>query len=158
MSWWCQVVFQVFPLRLFIKIYTCTQCLKGTLRLIEIRLLFGNIWYIYTSLWTAAAMCIRDSFAVWMRSAVCLLSALTAGWTAARGCWETDCLWVLLDRGGIHGSTCCSLSTVTAEWYLLSSQSLQTSIIMEYCEAPSHYRTSLISECVFPQSLQIRSA
>ncbi len=53
---------------------------------------------------------------------VCLLSALTA----ARGYWETDRLWVLLDGRGAHGSTRCSLSTVglTAEWFLLSS--LQT--------------------------------
>ncbi len=51
-----------------------------------------------------------------------LLSALTA----ARGYWETDRLWVLLDGRGAHGSTRCSLSTVglTAEWFVLSS--LQT--------------------------------
>ena len=80
---------------------------------------------LYTRAGTAAAMRIHDSFAPWMRSAVCLLSALTAGWTAVRGYWETDRLWVLLDRGGTHGSTHCSLSTVTAKWYELSSQSLK---------------------------------
>ncbi len=67
-------------------------------------------------------MRMRDSFAAWTRRGVCLLSALTA----ARGYWETDRLWVLLDGRGAHGSTRCSLSTVglTAEWFVLSS--LQT--------------------------------
>ena len=36
--------------QLFIKIYTCTRRLKGTLQLTETRLLFGNIRYIYTPL------------------------------------------------------------------------------------------------------------
>ncbi len=67
-------------------------------------------------------MRMRDSFAAWTRRGVCLLSALTA----ARGYWEIDRLWVLLDGRGAHGSTRCSLSTVglTAEWFVLSS--LQT--------------------------------
>ena len=88
----------MFPLRLFIKIYTCTRRLRGTLRLIKTWLLFGNIQYIYTPLYarTVAAMRISDSFAAWTRSGVCLLSALAADWTAARGTERMtacECFW-----------------------------------------------------------------
>ena len=46
---WIRPTF-IWNRRLFIKIYTCTRHLKGTLQLIETRLLFGNIRYIYTPL------------------------------------------------------------------------------------------------------------
>ena len=117
--------------RLFIKIYTCTWHLKGTLQLIETRLLFGNIRYIYTLLCKPGRErqrpCASTIHLQPGRGVVCVSSLLwlQAG-TAARGYWQTDRLWVLLDGGGTHGSSRCSLSTVTAEWYMLSSQSLQT--------------------------------
>lgn len=45
---------------------------------------------------------------------VCLLSALPAAGADPRGYWKTDGLQVLWGGGGAHGSTRCSLRTVTA--------------------------------------------